>query len=129
MKSRLYAILIVLIVTNPDDLYRLEVKSPDGNLVVTFAIKDFGDARGCPCYRVEYKGRPVLAESRLGLALDGSLGEGLALVDADAGRHDSAWKPVCGERAEIRDRYNQSCRRTERGEGSRPRSPDHVSCV
>ena len=65
-------------------LAAVEVKSPDGHLVVTFDVKDFGDAVGCPCYRVDYKGRPVLAESRLGLDLDGAvLSEGLVLVDAD----------------------------------------------
>ncbi len=62
----------------------VEVTSPDGNLVVTFEIKDFGEVRGCPCYRVEYKGRPVIAESRLGLDLDGiTLSEGLMLVEHD----------------------------------------------
>jgi len=109
MRSRLRVALITLIVTGiPMTCTALEIRSPDGHLVVTFEIKDFGDAVGCPYYRVEYKGRPVLAESRLGLDLEGAgLSEGLALVEHTAGRHDSTWKPVCGERAEIRDRYNQ----------------------
>lgn len=86
-----------------------EVASPDGHLVVTFDIKDFNGIAGCPCYRVDYQGRPVLAESRLGLDLDGiALSEGLALVEHTISRHDSTWKPVCGERADIRDCYNQA---------------------
>ena len=86
----------------------VEIKSPSGDLVATFAVRDFGDAKGCPCYRVDFKGRPVIVESRLGLDLDsGALSEGLALAGQTAGRHDSTWKPVCGERALIRDCYNE----------------------
>ena len=86
----------------------VEVKSPNGDLVATFVIQDFGDAKGCPCYHVDFTGRPVIVESRLGLDLDGApLREGMTLVTHTASTQDSTWKPVCGERAEIRDRYNQ----------------------
>ena len=75
---------------------------------MTFDVKDFGAAAGCPCYQVEYLGRPILADSRLGLELDGVvLSEGMVLVEQTTSQSDSTWKPVCGERAVIRDRYNQ----------------------
>jgi alpha-glucosidase len=86
----------------------LELKSPNGSLIVTIGINDFDDARDCPSYRVDYRGRPVIAESRLGLDLaGGTVSEGLAITGHTTSRHDSTWQPVCGERAEIRDRYNQ----------------------
>jgi len=109
MRSLLCVTSIALIVAGSAvTCAAVQVKSPDGHLVATFEVRDIGDAGGCPCYRVEYKGRPILAESRLGLDLDGTvLSEGLALVENRASRHDSTWKPVCGERAEIRDHYNQ----------------------
>jgi len=109
MRSRLNVALIVLTVMGTRMARAaVEIKSPGGNLVATFAVKDFGDATNCPCYRVDFKGRPVIAESRLGLDLEGIiLSEGLTLAGQKAGDHDSTWKPVCGERAEIRDRYSE----------------------
>ena len=41
------------------------VASPDGNVVVNFDVKD-----GWPVYSVDYKQKPVILESRLGLELD-----------------------------------------------------------
>ena len=84
------------------------LNSPDGNLVVTFDLKSLGGAAGCPVYRVDYRGRCVLAESRLGLELDsGSLNSGLALAGQTATTQDTTWKPVCAERDQIRDHFNQ----------------------
>ncbi len=109
MKSPLIGTALVLVlsgavVTAAD----VQLESPDGNLVVTFGIRDFGNAEGCPYYRVDYKGRPVIVDSRLGLEIeDASLDHGLAVVRQTTGRHDSTWRPVCGERAEIRDHYSQ----------------------
>lgn len=86
----------------------LEVKSPDGKVVVTFALKDVGTARACPFYRVAYQGRPVLADSRLGLELEGgALNEGLSVVRQAFSQEDATWRPVCAERETIRDHYNQ----------------------
>jgi len=109
MRDRLCVSLIALIVvTSAAASAVVEVKSPDGRLVATFELRDFGEVAGCPCYRLEYLGRPVLAESRLGLELDETvLSEGMTLVEQTTSQSDSTWKPVCGERAEIRDRYNQ----------------------
>ncbi|MEN6424042.1 MAG: glycoside hydrolase family 97 N-terminal domain-containing protein [Phycisphaerales bacterium] len=109
MRSRLSIALIALGITGATvTRAAVEVRSPSGDLVATFAIRDFGEVKSCPCYRVDFKGRPVIAESRLGLDLDsGALSEGLALTGQTTGRHDSTWKPVCGERAEIRDCCNE----------------------
>ncbi|MBI5394701.1 MAG: glycoside hydrolase family 97 N-terminal domain-containing protein [Verrucomicrobia bacterium] len=86
-----------------------ELKSPDGKVVVLFSVRDDGGEKGCLFYGVSYRGKPILAESRLGLTLK----EGLALtagfkpVKLDCGSHDETWKPVYGERSSIRDHYNQ----------------------
>ena len=53
----------------PGGHYTLEVSSPDGNVVATFDLKDVGDAKSCPVCQIAYKGRPVIADSRLGLDL------------------------------------------------------------
>lgn len=85
-----------------------QVLSPDRALCVTYGVKDFGTAKGCPFYGVSWRGRSVVADSRLGLSLAGGpLGEALAIVGDKISEHDSSWKPVCGERAVVRDHYRQ----------------------
>lgn len=86
----------------------LEVKSPDGRFVVSFSVRDFGAVRACPVYRVTWQGKTLVAESRLGMDLEGGpLRENLGLVGSTAVERDSVWKPVCGERAEIRDHHRE----------------------
>ena len=86
------------------------VTSPDGNLVVAFDLKDIGGVSGCPVYRVNYKGKPVLADSRLGLQFQGAapLDAGLTPVRVTRSDADTTWQPVCAERSSIRDHYNQA---------------------
>jgi alpha-glucosidase len=86
----------------------VEVKSPDGRVVLSFEVKDFEGATSCPIYSVTYRGKVVVAPSRLGLVLANSpLAEGLQAVRQTPSSVDIQWKPVCGERSIIRDHYNQ----------------------
>ncbi len=85
----------------------IEVRSPSGDLVVTAGTKDFGAERGCPFYRASYKGQQVVADSRLGLNLEpDALVTNMEVTDLIPSRQDTTWKPVCGERSIVRDRYN-----------------------
>lgn len=86
----------------------VEIKSPDGRVVVNFDLKTVGEAKGCPVYNVNFQGCQVLADSRLGLELtNGPLNCDFILTGQTTGASDSIWKPVCGERETIRDHYNQ----------------------
>ena len=98
MKTCLLILLCLLAVSGR----AVELKSPDGSLAVTFAVKD-----GAPVYAVAWKGKPLLAESRLGFELDGKPLDGLAIAGQQASRHNETWKPVYAERSSIRDHYNQ----------------------
>jgi hypothetical protein len=86
-----------------------EVRSPDGNVVVTVGLLDGAGLEGCPAYGVTYRGRPVLAESRLGLDLADAPGldHGFKVAATSPSGHDETWKPVYGERSVIRDHYNE----------------------
>ncbi len=107
MKNPLIGIALALALSSVT-VAAVQLESPDGNFVVTFDVRDFAGVAGCPCYRVDYRGRPVIVDSRLGLEIEGApLDHELALAGQATDRHDSTWKPVCGERAEIRDHYNQ----------------------
>lgn len=98
------------------------VASPDGNVVVSFDMKE-----GRPVYSVTYKGEAVVAESRLGLLLDSengrndfssfsynaseanklSLAEGFELSSVERSTFDETWTPVWGEETSIRNNYNE----------------------
>jgi len=99
------------------------VCSPDGNISVNFKVED-----GIAKYDVSYKGRTVIAESRLGIELksdnstntfndfsvktentDGkaSLFSGFTLTDVKKNSFDDTWQPVWGENDSIRNNYNE----------------------
>jgi len=88
--------------------HAVEVKSPDGRVVLSLEVGDFEGATSCPVYSVAYDGKVVVASSRLGLVLaTGPLAEGLEIVRQNESSIDTHWKPVYGERSTIRDHCNQ----------------------
>ena len=82
-----------------------EIKSPDSNLVLTFALQ----SGGVPTYSLTYKGRPVILPSKLGLELkkDTSLNSGFTVTDTKMSTFDETWHPVWGEMSSIRNHYNE----------------------
>ena len=90
------------------------VKSPDGNVALTFTLSD----NGCPTYEMTYKGRAVVKPSHLGLELakdrhaskgkdETDLMDGFKITDTRISSFDETWKPVWGETATIRNHYNE----------------------
>ena len=80
------------------------VTSPNGIVSIDFQLKN-----GVPTYQVDYKGKPVIKESRLGLELrDGkNLMDGFEQLNATTSTFDETWQPVWGEVKEIRNHYNE----------------------
>ena len=83
-------------------------------------------------YTLTYKNRPVVEESELGVQIENQLFESalgvpndtchfwcenLKLTDTDHRKSDETWKPVYGERAEVRDCYNEMTLKFRKGEG------------
>lgn len=99
------------------------LRSPDGKLSLQFELSDKGE----PTYTLDYKERPVILPSRMGLELRGdvpqmvfgaeikkgefgspaSLRDGFEITDVERGDFDETWRPVWGEQAEIRNHYNE----------------------
>ncbi|MDF7811725.1 glycoside hydrolase family 97 protein [Hymenobacter sp. YC55] len=81
------------------------VKSPNGQLTLTFALQ----ADGVPTYQLTYKGRPVLKTSTLGLELktSPSLTNGFAVAGTKTATFNETWQPVWGEVKTIRNHYNE----------------------
>lgn len=81
-----------------------ELKSPDGNLVLRAEVKN-----GRPVYSLDYKQRPVIKPSCLGLELknDKDLMSGFSVAGEQISSFDETWQPVWGEVKNIRNCYNE----------------------
>ncbi|MCQ2204748.1 MAG: glycoside hydrolase family 97 protein [Bacteroidales bacterium] len=81
-----------------------EVSSPSGNIRVAISVSD-----GVPSYKVDFNGRTVVAESRLGLKLHNAadLISGFEMSDVLYSNFSEKWQPVWGEEVEIDNTYNE----------------------
>lgn len=102
MMKRLQILFVCLLATF--GMKAAELKSPNGNLVLHAGVKD-----GRPVYSLDYKQRPVVKESFLGLELknDKDLMSGFAIADTEVSTFDETWQPVWGEVKDIRNHYNE----------------------
>lgn len=81
------------------------LKSPDGNLVMNFKL----DNEHSPVYSLDYKGKEVIKDSRMGFVLRPAMdySKGFRLLSSDTASADIVWKPVWGQYSEIRDNHNE----------------------
>ena len=83
-----------------------QLKSPNGNFIMTFSIND----NGVPTYDLAYYGKTVIKTSKLGLELKNdkkSLLNDFTIADSNISTFDETWKPVWGEENKIRNHYNE----------------------
>ena len=91
-----------------------QVKSPNGNVVVSFSLTD----NGVPTYQVSYKGKAVIKPSHLGFELtpskhdgikaeDTNLMNGFKVTKTETSTFKETWKPVWGETNSILNHYNE----------------------
>jgi hypothetical protein len=83
-----------------------EVKSPDNNLVLFFELLEDGS----PSYRLDFKGKNIIAKSTLGFELKNdakSLLTDFEIIDLSELYFDEIWSPVWGEEEAIRNCYNE----------------------
>lgn len=100
--KRLQILVVCLLATF--GMKAAELKSPDGNLVLYAGVKD-----GRPVYSLDYKQRPVVKESFLGLELknDKDLMSDFSITGTEISTFDETWQPVWGEVKDIRNHYNE----------------------
>ena len=93
--------LLLLLLALPMMAVAQTVKSPNGNVVLTFSLTD----NGRPTYEMTYKGKAVVKPSHLGLELakdkhasmgmeESDLMEGFSIVDTRETSFDETWQPV-----------------------------------
>ena len=100
------ATLLVSVVADPNA--PVPLASPDGSLVLTFAVGDFDGSVSCPIYSLTRTGQTILATSKLGLTFGGSPWRDNVTVTGRTNRsNDTTWSPLWGERSTVRDNYNE----------------------
>ena len=86
-------------------LFAQTLKSPDGNLTLQFRLS----AEGTPVYSLQYKGKEVIKESKLGFSVrpDYQFDRNFTITDTQTSESNTTWKPVWGQYNEIRDHHNE----------------------
>lgn len=81
------------------------LKSPDGNLVLDFHLS----GTETPVYSLDYKGKPVVKESKMGFVLhpDFQFNQDFEIVDTKFAESDTTWETVWGQNKEIRDNHKE----------------------
>ena len=77
-----------------------QLKSPNGNLQFVFNLSN----EGSPVYSISYQQNPIVLSSALGL---NGWEKGFVLSNVSFSKQDTVWKPVYGERSQVRDHYEQ----------------------
>ena len=126
MKKRILLLLLVIpaLVKAQDVMTetRQELTSPDGAYRFTFYQRAVGEDNAQMYYTLTYKNRPVIEESKLGVLIENQLfesalgipndtchfwSEKLKMTETEHQKTHERWKPVYGERPEVRDCYNE----------------------
>ncbi|MGO4819752.1 glycoside hydrolase family 97 protein [Flavobacterium sp. W22_SRS_FP1] len=81
------------------------IQSPSGKIDINFKLT----ANGRPSYAVNYKNKPVILESTLGIKLKEkpALDAHFEMVTSDKSTFNETWQPVLGEQANIVNKYNE----------------------
>ncbi|GGF65832.1 glycoside hydrolase family 97 protein [Wenyingzhuangia marina] len=82
-----------------------ELKSPNKNFNMSFSLLD----DGTPTYHLNYKGKEVIKQSKLGLELkeEPSFLNDFSILKTNNTTFNETWKPVWGEVENIRNNYNE----------------------
>lgn len=89
----------------PAAVFAVQVNSPDTRVAVTVDT----DQQGVPHYSVRYRGKTVVAESRLGMRFANHHGfdADLSVTRSQRSSHNSVWRQPWGERRRVRDHFNE----------------------
>lgn len=102
IKNSIFSLLFLIVSALS---FAQEISSPNAELKMKFSLTEAGE----PVYQLTYKGKPVIKESKLGLALKDSedLLANFEIKNSSKTSEDNTWIPIWGESREIRNHYNQ----------------------
>ncbi len=102
MKGHILSLLLLL--AGSAAASAVEISSPSGNLKLDVDV----NPQGIPEYSLDYKGKTLIAPSRLGLAADETrFTDGFKIIGTDTATVDRKWQPVWGEYSEVRDHFRE----------------------
>lgn len=82
----------------------VSITSPGGDLLLTVDV----DSSGTPVYSLDFKGKPLITTSRLGIKADETaFTDGFSIVGTDTVTVDRTWEPVWGEYSTVRDHFRE----------------------
>ncbi|MDE7396479.1 MAG: glycoside hydrolase family 97 catalytic domain-containing protein, partial [Muribaculum sp.] len=98
------AFAVTSLILAPSRAKAVDLTSPGGIVTLHADVIE-----GVPTYSVDYKNKPVVNPSTLGLELaDGpDMTCGFTLIDTTTSSFDETWHPVWGENSSIRNNYNE----------------------
>ena len=80
------------------------ISSPNGEIKLHVDV----NPQGQPYYNLSYKGKPVISDSKLGLAAqEAKFIDRFTILSTDTASFNETWHPVWGEYSEIVNHYNQ----------------------
>ena len=139
--KKTFIFLILLILLSNIGIYAIvpetkqRVHSPNGDYEFFFYQKQDPDGSKQMYYTLNYKGKDVIAESKLGVLIENQLfesalavpndtcevwGENLIFSSAETSTHQSEWKPVYGEYEKIQNHYNELIVKFRKGDADQP---------
>ncbi len=101
-----YFVSVFVLVFSIFGMYAQELKSPNGNFKMIFALEN----DGTPTYQLFMNNKEIIKKSKLGLELQKdkkALLNDFKLVNEVRNTFDETWKPVWGEETAIRNHYNE----------------------
>lgn len=82
----------------------VSITSPGGDLLLTVDV----DSSGTPVYSLDFKGKPLITTSRLGIKADETaFTDGFSIIGTDTVTVDRTWEPVWGEYSTVRDHFRE----------------------
>lgn len=101
MKRLKFIGLILALASTPASFAADRISSFDGQVAAEFVLQ----RDGTPAYKIDYLGKPLVLESRLGFEPD--LLRGFTVVKTATGEHRGEWKQTLGELSVVPDNYRE----------------------
>ena len=101
--TRLFVLFVIFILVLNSSL-QAQIKSPNGQVMVTFELKD-----GRPFYAVQYQNQTIVQLSKLGFTFQNTppLNQNFEIVTSNQSTYDQTWEQPWGEKRWVRDHHNE----------------------
>lgn len=88
-----------------NSLFAQMLKSPDGNLTLSFRLSE----AETPIYSLEYKGKTIIKDSKMGFLINPSysFNQDFKIVNTVYAESNTTWEPVWGENKQVQDCHKE----------------------